>query len=182
MNTNEVAKEIGVSSKTIQRWVKQLHIPVARNEIGHYEFHEDIVLMLKQIKQQMSEGVLLQEIRLPIHEETSDQLSPAVETEASTQRIEVLEQQVKQLIQQQSHVTAFEQRLHDLERKLAKKADEGVSYQLLQHRREIEDLTAKLDRLSTTLTQPSPVEEDKEIAHPKIKKKRVLFPIFHSFH
>ncbi|MFP3394447.1 helix-turn-helix domain-containing protein, partial [Brevibacillus sp. SIMBA_076] len=32
LNTNEVAKEIGVSSKTIQRWVKQLNIPVARNE------------------------------------------------------------------------------------------------------------------------------------------------------
>ncbi|MGX9290269.1 chromosome-anchoring protein RacA [Bacillus sp. A015] len=181
MNTNEVAKEIGVSSKTIQRWVKQLNIPVARNELGHYEFHEDIVQLLKEVKHQMSEGVILQDIRLPIHEETVRQLSSAVETDESTQRFEALEEQVKQLIQQQSHVHDVEVRLQELERKLAKKADEGVSYQLLQHRREIEDLTTKFERLAATLKQPSQVEEDKEIKRPKIKKKRMLFPLFHSF-
>ncbi|QZD58199.1 chromosome-anchoring protein RacA [Bacillus pumilus] len=181
MNTNEVAKEIGVSSKTIQRWVKQLNIPVARNELGHYEFHEDIVQLLKEVKHQMSEGVILQDIRLPIHEATVQQLSPAAETDASTRRIEALEKQVKQLIQQQLHVTDVENRLQELERKLAKKADEGVSYQLLQHRREIEDLTTKLERLAASLKQPSQIEEKKEITHPDIKKKRVLFPLFHSF-
>ncbi|PCK19723.1 MerR family transcriptional regulator [Bacillus pumilus] len=181
MNTNEVAKEIGVSSKTIQRWVKQLNIPVARNELGHYEFHEDIVKLLKEVKHQMNEGVFLQEIKLPIYEETAHQLSPAVKTDISTQRIEALEEQVKNLIHQQTHVTHFEERLHDLERKLAKKADEGVSYQLLQHRREIEDLTTKLERLTATFKQSSQEKKEKEIAHPEIKKKRVLFPLFHSF-
>lgn len=181
MNTNEVAKEIGVSSKTIQRWVKQLNIPVARNELGHYEFHEDIVQLLKEVKHQMSEGVILQDIRLPIHSETVQQLSPAVETDASTKRIEALEEQVNQLIQQQLHSTDVEKRLQELERKLAKKADEGVSYQLLQHRREIEDLTTKLERLTERLKQPSQIEEKKEITQPDIKKKRVLFPLFHSF-
>ncbi|WP_426551567.1 chromosome-anchoring protein RacA [Bacillus pumilus] len=181
MNTNEVAKEIGVSSKTIQRWVKQLNIPVARNELGHYEFHEDIVQLLKEVKHQMSEGVILQDIRLPIHTETVQQLSPAAETDASTKRIEALEKQVNQLIQQQLHSTDVEKRLQELERKLAKKADEGVSYQLLQHRREIEDLTTKLERLAGSLKQPSQIEEKKEITHTDIKKKRALFPMFHSF-
>ncbi|MBQ4814737.1 chromosome-anchoring protein RacA [Bacillus pumilus] len=181
MNTNEVAKEIGVSSKTIQRWVKQLNIPVARNELGHYEFHEDIVQLLKEVKHQMSEGVILQDIRLPIHAETVQQLSPAVETDVSTKRIEALEKQVNQLIQQQFHSTDIENRLQELERNVAKKADEGVSYQLLQHRREIEELTTKLERLTEKLKQPSQIEENKEITHPNIKKKRVLFPLFHSF-
>lgn len=181
MNTNEVAKEIGVSSKTIQRWVKQLNIPVARNELGHYEFHEDILQLLKEVKHQMSEGVILQDIQLPIHKETVRQSAPAAEADVSIQRIEALEKQVKALIQQQLHVTDVEDRLQELERKLAKKADEGVSYQLLQHRREIEDLSTKFDRLAAALKQPSQVEEKKEIAHPDIKKKRVLFPLFHSF-
>ncbi|MDM5299749.1 chromosome-anchoring protein RacA [Bacillus pumilus] len=181
MNTNEVAKEIGVSSKTIQRWVKLLHIPVARNELGHYEFHEDIVLLLKQVKQQMSEGILLQEIRLPFHEETAHQLAPAVETDGLAQRMEMLEQQVNLLIQQQSEVPAVEQRLQELERTLAKKADEGVSYQLLQHRREIEDLTASLEQLTNIVKQLSTVKEDKDVPRTEIKKKRVLFPLFHSF-
>ncbi|MCY7453450.1 chromosome-anchoring protein RacA [Bacillus altitudinis] len=182
MNTNEVAKEIGVSSKTIQRWVKQLNIPVARNELGHYEFHDDIVQLLKEVQHQMNEGVILHDIRLPIHEETAQQLSPAVETSDSSKRIEALEEQVKQLLQEQSHVSHIEARFQELERKLAKKADEGVSYQLLQHRREIEELTAKLERLTATLTKPKPSkEEEKEKAHPEMKKKRVLFPLFHSF-
>ncbi|MBD3859116.1 chromosome-anchoring protein RacA [Bacillus sp. 28A-2] len=181
MNTNEVAKEIGVSSKTIQRWVKQLNIPVARNELGHYDFHEDVVQLLKEVKHQMSEGVILQDIRLPIHEGTVRQLSSAVETDASAQRIEALEEQVKQLIQQQSHIHIVEERLQDLERKLTKKADEGVSYQLLQHRKEIEDLTMKFDSLSASFKQSSQVVEEKEITQPVTKKKRVLFPLFHSF-
>lgn len=175
MNTNEVAKEIGVSSKTIQRWVKQLNIPVARNELGHYEFHEDIVQLLKEVKHQMSEGVILQDIRLPIHEETVQQLSPAAETDASTRRIEALEKQVKQLIQQQLHVTDVENRLQELERKLAKKADEGVSYQLLQHRREIEDLTTKLERLAASLKQPSQIEEKRK-SHTLTSKKACALP------
>ncbi|BBP92889.1 chromosome-anchoring protein RacA [Bacillus safensis] len=162
MNTNEVAKEIGVSSKTIQRWVKQLNIPVARNELGHYEFHEDIVQLLKEVKHQMSEGVILQDIQLPIHKETVRQSAPAAQTDVSIQRIEALEKQVKELIQQLLHVNDAEDRLQELERKLAKKkADEGVSYQLLQHRREIEDLSTKFDRLTATLKQPSQVEEKK---------------------
>lgn len=181
LNTNEVAKEIGVSSKTIQRWVKQLNIPVARNELGHYEFHDDIVQLLKEVKRQMNEGVILHDIRLPIHEETVQQLSPAVETSASAQRIEALEEQVKKLLQQQSHTSHIETRFQEIERKLAKKADEGVSYQLLQHRKEIEELTATLERLTATLTQPSKGEAEKEKGHPEIKKKRVLFPLFHSF-
>ncbi|MGG3090502.1 chromosome-anchoring protein RacA [Bacillus safensis] len=176
MNTNEVAKEIGVSSKTIQRWVKQLNIPVARNELGHYEFHEDIVQLLKEVKHQMSEGVILQDIQLPIHKETVRQSAPAAEADVSIQRIEALEKQVKALIQQQLHVTDVEDRLQELERKLAKKADEGVSYQLLQHRREIEDLSTKFDRLAAALKQPSQVEEKKEIAHPDIKKKACTLP------
>jgi len=182
LNTNEVAKEIGVSSKTIQRWVKQLNIPVARNELGHYEFHDDIVQLLKEVQHQMNEGVILHDIRLPIHEETAQQLSPAVETSDSSKRIEALEEQVKQLLQEQSHVSHIEARFQEIEQKLAKKADEGVSYQLLQHRREIEELTAKLERLTATLTKPKPSkEEEKEKAHPEMKKKRVLFPLFHSF-
>ncbi|MFS0654070.1 chromosome-anchoring protein RacA [Bacillus sp. 179-C3.3 HS] len=181
MNTNEVAKEIGVSSKTIQRWVKQLNIPVARNELGHYEFHEDIVQLLKQVKQQMNEGVLLQEVQLPFHEETVHQLSATIETDASAQRLDVLEHQLKQLIQQQSDVTAFEKRLCELEQTLSKKADEGVSYQLLQHRREIEELTATLERLTKKVDQSPTVKEEKDVTHTEIKKKRALFPLFHSF-
>lgn len=41
MNTNEVAKSLGVSSSTIKRWVKQLSIDPARNSKGHFIFTKE---------------------------------------------------------------------------------------------------------------------------------------------
>lgn len=41
MNSSEVAKHLGVSTSTVQRWVKQLNLPMERNERGHYTFKEE---------------------------------------------------------------------------------------------------------------------------------------------
>ena len=49
MNTSEVAKLLGVSSSTIQRWVKQLELPMERNERGHYHFNQEDIDLLKNI-------------------------------------------------------------------------------------------------------------------------------------
>ncbi|MGE6630361.1 chromosome-anchoring protein RacA [Bacillus sp. NPDC077027] len=181
MTTSEVAKEFDVSVKTIQRWVKQLHIPVSRNELGHYEFDEETLTLLKQVKQQMNEGVLLQDIRLSIDGETSIQLAPSRETDDHSQKIAALEQTIKQILHQQSQYTEIELRLKDIERKLAKKADEGVSYQLLQHRREIEELATCLEKLTNDEGNKKHLVEDKETVRAEVKKKRVLFPLFNSF-
>ena len=41
MNTNEVAKILGVSSSTVKRWVKHLSIEPARNSKGHFIFTKE---------------------------------------------------------------------------------------------------------------------------------------------
>ncbi|MGW8264714.1 MerR family transcriptional regulator, partial [Bacillus sp. LR--39] len=65
MNTNMVASELGVSAKTVQRWVKQLNLPAERNELGHYSFTAEDVKVLKSVQKQISEGTAIQDIHLP---------------------------------------------------------------------------------------------------------------------
>ncbi|MCL6573756.1 MAG: helix-turn-helix domain-containing protein, partial [Bacillus sp. (in: Bacteria)] len=43
MNTSEVAKLLGVSSSTVQRWVKQLRLPMEKNDRFHYHFNSDYI-------------------------------------------------------------------------------------------------------------------------------------------
>lgn len=65
MNTNMVASELGVSAKTVQRWVKQLNLPAERNELGHYSFTTEDVKVLKSVQKQISEGTAIQDIHVP---------------------------------------------------------------------------------------------------------------------
>lgn len=58
MNTNEVAKLLGVSASTIQRWIKQLQLPMERNERGHYHFSQEDIELLKEIHEQLQNGTL----------------------------------------------------------------------------------------------------------------------------
>jgi chromosome-anchoring protein RacA len=131
MNTSEVAKLLGVSTSTIQRWVKQLELPMERNERGHYHFSSEDIEVLQKIHEQLQNGTLIQEIA-PIKEKKSPRKGAvkAVEDEA----IEKLITKVK-----------------EIEIDINSKADAVVSYQLLQHRREIEDLQAQVNELTGQL-------------------------------
>lgn len=74
MNTNMAAKELGVSAKTVQRWVKQLNLPAERNELGHYSFTSEDLDVLKSVKQQISEGTALLDVQVPRLTEKTDGL------------------------------------------------------------------------------------------------------------
>lgn len=67
MNTSEVAKLLGVSPSTVQRWVKQLGLPMEKNERGHYYFNDVDIDQLKEIHEQLQSGTLIQDIT-PIKE------------------------------------------------------------------------------------------------------------------
>ena len=62
MNTKTVAELLGISTRTVQRWVKQLSLDMARNDLGHFIFTEENIEQLKHVKKQLDEGVLLQDI------------------------------------------------------------------------------------------------------------------------
>ncbi|NHM31177.1 MerR family transcriptional regulator [Neobacillus terrae] len=166
MNTAEVSKLLGVSQSTIQRWVKQLELPMERNERGHYHFNDEDIEILKTIQDQVQNGTLLQEIAAAKEKKSRIALVKKPETDTQMNRI-------------------FE-KINDLERRLNEKADSVTSYQLLQHRREIEDLqeeikhlTEKISFLESSLRTSERIETPiHEVLSRKPKKRKMLSFLF----
>jgi chromosome-anchoring protein RacA len=166
MNTSEVAKLLGVSASTIQRWVKQLELPMERNERGHYHFNNEDIDLLKNIQTQIQNGTLLQEIA-PVQEKKTRKgtVKAAPETNAELERLYSI--------------------VSELEAKVNSKADSVASYQLLQHRREIEelqsqviDLTKKVESLQSQLfeiTKTTLPEKPLVLEHGKLNRKKKNF-------
>ncbi|MDE3840824.1 chromosome segregation protein [Bacillus methanolicus] len=126
MNTSAVAKLLGVSQSTVQRWVKQLNLKMERNELGHYVFTDEDIELLKQVHEQLKNGVPLQDLAVT-----------AKKTRKGTAKTSNNDRVNEELVN----------KINDLERKLDDKADSVVSYQLLQHRREIEELQNEIKKL-----------------------------------
>lgn len=131
MNTSEVAKLLGVSQSTIQRWVKQLKLQMERNERGHYHFNEEDITLLKSIQEQIQSGTLLQDIAPAKEIKVRKGVVKTVENNAEVERLFTI--------------------VGELEAKVNSKADSVTSYQLLQHRREIEELQDQITLLTNQL-------------------------------
>ncbi|MEH7120706.1 MerR family transcriptional regulator [Neobacillus vireti] len=161
MNTSEVAKLLGVSASTIQRWVKQLELPMEKNERGHYYFSDEDIHLLKEIHERLQAGTLLHEIS-PVGEKKTIRKG-AVKSVENDKAMEKLFDKVR-----------------ELELSLHEKADSVASYQLLQHRREIEELqdqvknlTQQLEHLQLQLNEfTTPIQTDKPIVFDQTKAKR----------
>jgi chromosome-anchoring protein RacA len=168
MNTSEVAKLLSVSASTIQRWIKQLELPMERNERGHFHFSQGDIELLKNIKEQIQNGILIQDITTT---ETKINRRGTIKTMHNHHELENLAIKVS-----------------DLEVALNAKADSVASYQLLQHRHEIEELqkqikvlTKQVENLQNQLTKlekPSQFEQPSFSDQTKKKKKNIVRSIF----
>ncbi|WP_044892964.1 MerR family transcriptional regulator [Bacillus alveayuensis] len=127
LKTSNVAKRLGVSPKTVQRWIKKYNIPCPRNEAGHYVFNTETIALLEKIK--FEQSAALEED----YEETTKE--------------NMFETHVKPQLEQMST------RLQSVEQKLEQKADEVVSFQILQHRKEIEELVEHVQQLESRIAQ-----------------------------
>nr|WP_263326184.1 MerR family transcriptional regulator [Neobacillus sp. Marseille-Q6967] len=165
MYTSEVANLLGVSASTVQRWVKQLQLPMERNERGHYLFNNEDIDLLKNIQIQIQNGTLLQDI------------TPVKEKKVR-----------KAAVKKDENNVAFERLfaiVTKLEAKIETKADEVATYQLLQHRREIEELqnqvktlTSQVKRLESELneiTKPALPDKPLVLDQGKVKRKKKNF-------
>jgi chromosome-anchoring protein RacA len=137
LKTSSVAKRLGVSTKTIQRWVKKYHVPCQKNEAGHYVFDAEAIALLEQIK--FEQGVAALEActnpeknETPHHPFSADALFNVY-----------IEPQLNE----------FTSRLQHIEQKLDQKADDVVSVQLLHHRQEIEELASYLHSLEQRIAR-----------------------------
>lgn len=172
MNTSTVSKLLGVSSSTIKRWIKHLELNMERNDQGHYLFSDEDIELLKNIQEQLCNGLLLQDI-------------------------EVSEGKIRKgtkKIQEHSSETGNEKllaKVEEIEKRLDNKADGVTSYQLLQHRREIEELQQEVKMLHERLNALEKLQGqakknrsadilvfDQSQAMEKPKKKKLISMLF----
>ncbi|ANB57945.1 transposase family protein [Anoxybacillus sp. B7M1] len=153
LKTSSVAKRLGVSPKTIQRWVKKYEIPCKKNEAGHYIFDSETLALLEQIK--FEQGAALEECET---EEENEKTILCPEDFFSTHL--------------QPYLNEFTSRFQRIERQLEQKADEVVSVQLLQHRREIEELHSYIRQLEQRISLLEEANEKREADDSLSKKQK----------
>jgi chromosome-anchoring protein RacA len=153
MNTSAVAKMLGVSPSTIQRWVKQANLQMERTELGHYQFSEESIEILKNIQEQLNNGVLLQDLKIKGNKPRKAKVTAAPSDLMYEKLME---------------------RINNLENKLGGKADDIVSYQILHHRREIEDLQNEVGRLSDIIESLQQAAVQKETVVEKESKMAII--------
>lgn len=167
MNTSAVARLLNVSHSTIQRWVTQLNMEVERNQLGHYQFSDEDIALLRKIQDQLNEGIILQKVS--ISEKKIRKATGQKHSETNKEHDQLIERVVR------------------LENGLKTKADDVVSYQLLQHRSEMEEmhklvkkLEARIEALETPIVQPFDyfLAAEEVAATKKTKKRPFIKMIF----
>jgi chromosome-anchoring protein RacA len=149
MNTSALAAKVGVSSKTIRRWIKYFDIPCQKNEHGHYVFDDDDYNFFCQIRDHVRKGIPKSEITIK-----PPRKGIIIKT-MNTNVDHPLQQQISSLIE----------RIEQNEKAIEQKASEVVSYQLLQHRREIDELHSRVESLEAYI-------DKLEIENTDLKKRQ----------
>ena len=129
LKTKEVSDLLGVNPTTVQRWVKYFNIHCQLNEHGHYLFQSPQVETLREIQGQLSEGKKMKDVKVSNKSIISESEPP---------------EEVMPTFKYEQKLEQMMQRIEDLEQKLAAKADDVVTYQLLNHRKEIEAMSKSL--------------------------------------
>lgn len=140
MSTAAVAKSLGVSRRTLMRWVDQLNLQLAKNELGHYQFSEEDIQTLKQMQE--------------------DQSSVSPQPKEQTRKGLVM---TKPVVSEDKIVNLTNQ-IEELEQKIQRKADDVVSYQLLQHRKEMEELVKTIEKLEHRIEELEKMQTKPEFA------------------
>lgn len=161
MNTNELAKRLDVSPKTIRRWIQLFDLQLTKNENGHYVFSEEDVKLFMEIKENIRNKATTKEIIQTMNKENKAILQQKEISKNENQ----FEKKFNEIFQQL--------KIH--EKKINEKADEVVSYQMLVHRKEIEELQAKIQQLEEKLNKFETKKVNELASAGEEKKKRKGF-------
>ncbi|PYZ94553.1 hypothetical protein CR194_03195 [Salipaludibacillus keqinensis] len=134
--TKDIADELRVNPSTVQRWIKYFQLPYEVNKHGHFELTEETYQKLHHIHSETKEGKKMRHISLS--EATSSINIRPKEKMVPAQR---LDERIEKLIIQ----------VEQLDRNLHTKADEVVEYQVLNHRKEINELNGLISQLTQRL-------------------------------
>lgn len=131
LKTKTVSEELGVNPTTVQRWVRHFNIQCDKNEHGHYLFRQEDIEQLKEIKSQLDNGLLMSDIQIQSIQTTDKSLELPTQFEEKFSRLNAA--------------------IEALEKKIEEKADAVVSYQMLQHASELEELIKKMENMEARL-------------------------------
>ncbi len=167
LKTKEVSEQLGVNPTTIQRWAKYFGLICETNEHGHYLFTNKHVEVMKYVQDQLHQGKRMKDVDL---------------SSFSNVILQQLSKKEKMIdtVMYEAKLEVVMKRVEDLEHKLSQKADEVVSYQLLKHRSELEDMMKLIQGLEERLTdmeskiqhQSQNNEEELPLAAGSVSKKK----------
>lgn len=144
VNTAEFAKKLGVSTKSVRKWIKNFEIPCKKNEYGHYVFEEIDLPLFEEIRNQVKSGVPFDKIKLSPPEPRKGTARKMVQASEKTLS---------------DKLNTIMERIKENERRIEEKASDVVSYQLLQHRKEIDELQKRMQKMEAYIEQ---LEREKE--------------------
>jgi len=171
VNTAQFAKKLGVSTKTVRKWIKIFNLKCTKNEYGHYVFENTDLPLFEGIRNQVKSGVPSDKIELT---------TPAPRKGTARKMVQASDKTLSEKL------NAIMDRIKENERQIQEKASDVVSYQLLQHRKEIDELQKRMQKMEDYIEQ---LEREKEelqrqtaITLEKVegsrKRKRVLGFLF----
>ncbi|WP_459503018.1 chromosome segregation protein [Bacillus sp. C1] len=149
-----IAKRLGVSPKAVVRIAQQLNLSIKKNKYGHFIFTQnDLDKMLEYHRSQ-------------IEPTSSPTIEPSIDFEKFVTQLNTI-----------TH------RLNRIEEKMQDKADDVVNYQLLQHRRELEEMMDKIQKLEAALEKKEQIYITPDITptyerEEKPKRRKMIFSIF----
>ncbi|WP_078428463.1 chromosome-anchoring protein RacA [Alkalihalobacterium alkalinitrilicum] len=167
LKTKEVSDLLGVNPTTVQRWVKYFNIHCQMNEHGHYLFQTPHVETLKEIQGQLNEGKKMKDVMVSNTTiiQSSEQPGEMIPTFKYEQKLEEMMM-----------------RIEELEQKLDTKADDVVTYQLLNHRKEIEAMSKSLLSIEQRLDEIDEVmKQNMTMPLEEMPQKRRSLMQFFSF-
>jgi chromosome-anchoring protein RacA len=107
------------------------YIQCDKNEHGHYLFKQEDIEQLKEIKAQLDSGLLMSDIQIQTIQSNERSLELPTQFEEKFNRLHAA--------------------IVSLEKKVEEKADSVVSYQMLQHASEVEELIKKMENMEVRL-------------------------------
>ncbi|SDH06204.1 chromosome-anchoring protein RacA [Alteribacillus persepolensis] len=121
--TKDVANTFHVTTGTVLKWVKKHDIPFSVNQYGHYCFEEKHLSLFEDIKNQNQK-----------HYTPQAERKETVSAQQLTDKMAGLEEKIK-----------------IVERMVSNKADDIVSFQLREHRKEVQDINKRLRKIEERL-------------------------------
>ncbi|RWS44432.1 chromosome-anchoring protein RacA [Bacillus mycoides] len=168
-----IAKKLGVSPKAVVRIAQQLNLTIKKNKYGHFIFTQgDLDQMLEYHRSQMDQSQTTQNTSSNDVEKLKTQVNTIVQNTSSND--------FKQLTAQ---LTTITRRLDRMEEQMQDKANDVVTYQLLQHRREMEEMLERIQKLEAALKKEEPIyiTPDSKPTYEREKKpkrRKMIFSIF----